>query len=255
MVGQNDALALPDALSFEEGAAIPVVYGTAYAAVVRLGNVQRGEWILIHAVAGGVGIAATQFAHRLGARIFGTASKSKHAAVQAQGVERVIDYHTENVSRRDSQDHGRARARCHSRRARRAPFQGELRPPAPRGPPGDVRGELDRHRRASKPVLRAEDAHRHAALWLHEPHGTEQIGASGSTCFGCGTIADPSKRSRGHSRSSSATATSSRLSEESSRWSRRPKPIGSFRNARTSVKSSCVFHERRAYCCGSPIAT
>ena len=99
VVGQNDVLALPDALSFEQGAAIPVVYGTAYAAVVRLGNVQRGEWILIHAVAGGVGIAATQLAHRLGARIFGTASKSKHAAAQAQGVERVIDYHTEDVPR------------------------------------------------------------------------------------------------------------------------------------------------------------
>src|SRR3984885_6368835 len=99
VVGQDDVLALPDALSFEEGAAIPVVYGTAYAAVVRLGNVQRGDWILIHAAAGGVGIAATQLAHRLGARIFGTASKTKHAAAQAQGVERVIDYHTENVPR------------------------------------------------------------------------------------------------------------------------------------------------------------
>jgi NADPH:quinone reductase-like Zn-dependent oxidoreductase len=98
VVGQDDALALPDALSFEEGAAIPVAYGTAYAAVVRLGNVQRGDWILIHAVAGGVGIAATHFARNLGARIFGTASKSKHAAVQEQGVERVIDYHTERVS-------------------------------------------------------------------------------------------------------------------------------------------------------------
>lgn len=97
VVGQADALALPDALSFEEGASIPVVYGTAYAAIVRLGNVQQGDWILIHAVAGGVGIAATQLARKLGARIFGTASKSKHAAVLAQGVERAIDYHTEKV--------------------------------------------------------------------------------------------------------------------------------------------------------------
>ena len=99
VVNETDALALPEALSFEEGAAIPVVYGTAYVAVVRLGNIQARDWILIHAVAGGVGIAATQFAHRLGARIFGTASKSKHAAVQAHGVEHVIDYHTENVPR------------------------------------------------------------------------------------------------------------------------------------------------------------
>ena len=97
VVGQTDVLALPAGLSFEEGAAIPVAYGTAYASVVRLANVQRGEWILIHAAAGGVGIAATQFAHKLGARIFGTASKSKHAVVQALGVEHAIDYHTERV--------------------------------------------------------------------------------------------------------------------------------------------------------------
>ena len=96
VVGENDVLALPSALSFEEGAAIPVVYGTAYAAVVRYANVQPGEWIFIHAVAGGVGLAATQLARRLGARIFGTASKSKHSIVRDQGVEHVIDYQNDS---------------------------------------------------------------------------------------------------------------------------------------------------------------
>jgi NADPH:quinone reductase-like Zn-dependent oxidoreductase len=97
VVGEHDALVLPEALSFEEGAAVPVAYGTAYVAVTRCGNVQQGDWILIHAVAGGVGIAATQIARKLGARIFGTASKGKHDAVRAQGVEHVIDYHNEDV--------------------------------------------------------------------------------------------------------------------------------------------------------------
>ncbi len=97
VVAEHDALALPDAISFEEGAAVPVAYGTAYTALTRCGNVQPGDWILIHAVAGGVGIAATQIARKLGARIFGTASKSKHDAVRAQGVEHVIDYHNEEV--------------------------------------------------------------------------------------------------------------------------------------------------------------
>jgi len=99
VVGEHDALALPDALDFEEGAAVPVAYGTASVALSRCGNVQPGDWILIHAVAGGVGIAATQIARKLGARIFGTASKSKHAAVRAQGVEHVIDYHNEDVTK------------------------------------------------------------------------------------------------------------------------------------------------------------
>jgi NADPH:quinone reductase-like Zn-dependent oxidoreductase len=97
VVGEHDALALPDALGFEAGAAVPVAYGTAYAALTRCGNVQPGDFVLIHAVAGGVGIAATQIARKLGARIFGTASKSKHDAVRAQGVEHVIDYHNEDV--------------------------------------------------------------------------------------------------------------------------------------------------------------
>ncbi|HEY1816014.1 MAG TPA: medium chain dehydrogenase/reductase family protein [Kofleriaceae bacterium] len=97
VVGEHDALALPQALTFEEGAAIPVAYGTAFAAVARCGNVQPGEWILIHAAAGGVGIAATHVARKIGARIFGTASKGKHAAVRAQGVEHVIDYYNEDV--------------------------------------------------------------------------------------------------------------------------------------------------------------
>jgi len=99
VVGEHDAFALPSALSFEEGAAIPVVYGTAYAAVFRYANVQRGEWVLIHSVAGGVGLAATQLARKLGARVLGTASKSKHATARDQGVEHVIDYHSEDVSK------------------------------------------------------------------------------------------------------------------------------------------------------------
>ena len=57
-----DVVPLPDQLSFEEGAAIPVNYSTAWAALVRYGSLQPGERVLIHAAAGGVGIAATQIA-------------------------------------------------------------------------------------------------------------------------------------------------------------------------------------------------
>ena len=91
-VAAEQVIALPQALSFEQGAAFPVNYGTAYAALVIMGGLKRGERVLIHAAAGGVGIAATQVAKQIGAEIFGTASASKHDAIRAQGVAHPIDY-------------------------------------------------------------------------------------------------------------------------------------------------------------------
>jgi synaptic vesicle membrane protein VAT-1 len=86
------ALPLPERLEFAQGAAFPVNYGTAYAAAVLMGGLREGDRILIHAAAGGVGIAATQIARNIGAEIFGTASASKHEAIRAQGVTHPIDY-------------------------------------------------------------------------------------------------------------------------------------------------------------------
>src|SRR4051794_7424727 len=83
---------LPDDLSFEQGAAIPVNYATAWAGLVRYGGLQSGERVLIHAAAGGVGIAATHLAKRYGAEVYGTASAAKHEAIRAQGVDVALDY-------------------------------------------------------------------------------------------------------------------------------------------------------------------
>ena len=85
---------LPDRLSFEQGAAVPVNYGTAYAGLVLMGGLREGDRVLIHAAAGGVGISATQIAAARGAEVFGTASASKHEAIRAQGVDHAIDYRT-----------------------------------------------------------------------------------------------------------------------------------------------------------------
>jgi NADPH:quinone reductase-like Zn-dependent oxidoreductase len=85
-------LPLPDRLSFEQGAAFPVNYGTAYAALILMGSLRQGDRVLIHAAGGGVGISATQIARNVGAEIFGTASPGKHEAIRAQGVEHAIDY-------------------------------------------------------------------------------------------------------------------------------------------------------------------
>jgi NADPH:quinone reductase-like Zn-dependent oxidoreductase len=87
-----DVVPLVEWLSFEQGAAIPVNYATAWAALVGYGSLQAGEKVLIHAAAGGVGIAATQVAKRGGAEIWGTSSPAKHDAIRANGVDHAIDY-------------------------------------------------------------------------------------------------------------------------------------------------------------------
>ncbi|MBE1549843.1 NADPH:quinone reductase-like Zn-dependent oxidoreductase [Mycobacterium sp. OAS707] len=87
-----DAVAIPDSMSFEQGAAIPVNYATAWAALHGYGSLQAGERVLIHAAAGGVGIAAIQLAKAAGAEVHGTASPGKHERLAELGVDRAIDY-------------------------------------------------------------------------------------------------------------------------------------------------------------------
>jgi NADPH:quinone reductase-like Zn-dependent oxidoreductase len=95
-VPADQVLSLPERLSFEQGAAFPVNYGTAYAALIIMGSLREGDRVLIHAAAGGVGIAAIQIARNVGAEIFGTASPSKHEAIRAQGVTHAIDYRSQD---------------------------------------------------------------------------------------------------------------------------------------------------------------
>jgi len=95
-VPAEQALPLPERLSFEQGAAFPVNYGTAYAALILMGSLREGDRVLIHAAGGGVGISATQIARNVGAEIFGTASPGKHEAIRAQGVTHAIDYRSQD---------------------------------------------------------------------------------------------------------------------------------------------------------------
>src|SRR5262245_15871029 len=84
--------ALADRLTFEQGAAIPVNYTTAWAALLGYGSLREGERVLIHAAAGGVGIAATQIGKRHGAVVHGTASAHKHDRIRSLGVDEAHDY-------------------------------------------------------------------------------------------------------------------------------------------------------------------
>jgi NADPH:quinone reductase-like Zn-dependent oxidoreductase len=95
-VPADQVLPLPDRLSFEQGAAFPVNYGTAYAALIIMGSLREDDRVLIHAAGGGVGIAATQIARNVGAEIYGTASPAKHDAIRAQGVAHAIDYRSQD---------------------------------------------------------------------------------------------------------------------------------------------------------------
>ena len=82
----------PPQLTFEEAAGIPVAFSTAHYALHHLSRLQKGERILIHAAAGGVGLAAVQLAKRLGAEVFATAgSPDKREFLRAVGVRYVSD--------------------------------------------------------------------------------------------------------------------------------------------------------------------
>ncbi|MCH8293320.1 SDR family NAD(P)-dependent oxidoreductase, partial [Candidatus Poribacteria bacterium] len=82
----------PEHLSLEEGATIPAAFMTAYYALITLGRLSQGERVLIHAAAGGVGMAAVKIAQWIGAEIFATAGKpEKRAFLHSLGIEHVMD--------------------------------------------------------------------------------------------------------------------------------------------------------------------
>lgn len=82
----------PDHLSHAEAATIPITFLTAYYALVHLAHLQKGERVLIHAGAGGVGLAAIQIAQHIGAEIFATAgSERKRQFLRDLGVPHVLD--------------------------------------------------------------------------------------------------------------------------------------------------------------------
>lgn len=88
---------MPEQMSFEEGAAFPVNYITAYMMLFEMANVRPGKSVLIHMAAGGVGIAATQLCQTVqDVTVFGTASASKHETIAQGGVNHPIDYRTKD---------------------------------------------------------------------------------------------------------------------------------------------------------------
>src|SRR5437868_4538445 len=88
----SDVRRIPNDLSFEEAATIPVVFMTSWHALKNVARLRKGETVLIHAGAGGVGMAAVQIAHHLGAEVIASAgSPAKRTLLQTLGVKHVID--------------------------------------------------------------------------------------------------------------------------------------------------------------------
>jgi len=101
LVPARNLIPLPDDLSFEVGAAFPLVYLTAWRLVVTLGQAQPGETVLVHAAGSGVGSAAIQIARLAGSRVITTVgSETKRDRALAMGVDEAILYRTENVAER-----------------------------------------------------------------------------------------------------------------------------------------------------------
>lgn len=92
-------LKLPDAVSFETAAALPVNYLTAHYMIGRVANLRPGDSLLLHMAAGGVGLAVLQLCRIIGGiRVIGTASASKHDILRLNGCEHPVDYRTQDYS-------------------------------------------------------------------------------------------------------------------------------------------------------------
>ncbi|PWE53412.1 NADP-dependent oxidoreductase [Metarhizobium album] len=92
----SNLVRLPDSISFADAAGIPVAAGTAWQALFEMANLSKGQTVLIHAGAGGVGSFAIQFARQVGARVIATASGSGLEIVRKLGADQVIDYKSQD---------------------------------------------------------------------------------------------------------------------------------------------------------------
>lgn len=91
VVSEKQAFRMPERMTFEEGAALPVVYLTAYHMMLFTGHLRPRSRVLVHSAAGGVGLAAIQLAKTRDCEIFGIASSGKHAFLREQGVAHPLD--------------------------------------------------------------------------------------------------------------------------------------------------------------------
>ena len=98
-IDESSIIPLPDNFKLDEAAAFPVAYITAYMMIFDMGNLQDGDTFLIHGAGGGVGTAAVQLAKTKNIKIVGTSSSWKHDELIKMGVDKCIDYNTDNTEK------------------------------------------------------------------------------------------------------------------------------------------------------------
>jgi NADPH:quinone reductase-like Zn-dependent oxidoreductase len=100
VVPARNVFPVPEGISFEEAAAFPLVYQTAWRMVVTRGDVRPGQTILLHGGGGGVGGAVLEIGRLLGARVFATTSgEEKAKRLSEGGAEAVLDYRKQDVAK------------------------------------------------------------------------------------------------------------------------------------------------------------
>jgi NADPH:quinone reductase-like Zn-dependent oxidoreductase len=90
-IQHDEAIPLPEDMRYEEGAALPVNYLTAYQMLIQMGSLKEGERVLVHGAAGGVGLAAINLCRIFRAEVLGIASAAKHDELRERGVKHAID--------------------------------------------------------------------------------------------------------------------------------------------------------------------
>lgn len=98
VIAATDLCVIPSEMSFEQAASLPTAFGTARLALFDVGRLQRGQRVLIHAAAGGVGTMAVQQARLAGAYVIATASARNIDLVKSLGADEVIDYRTQDFT-------------------------------------------------------------------------------------------------------------------------------------------------------------
>lgn len=104
VISENEIASKPKTLNWQKSAAVPLVTLTAWQALKDIGAVKHGDRVLIHAGAGGVGIAAIQLAKQAGATVYTTSSPRNIEFLKELGADVVIDYTNEDFSKLENLD-------------------------------------------------------------------------------------------------------------------------------------------------------
>ena len=94
-----NVIEIPDDMSYETAATIPIAYGTSYLALTQRARLQQGEVVLVHGASGGVGLTAVEISHALGATVIATASSHEKLLIaKSYGADVLINYAQEEIS-------------------------------------------------------------------------------------------------------------------------------------------------------------